>query len=242
MIFFLLKYYAGNNGLFVLWQDYRSRSCVHNCVIIARPRVPTFEKHGRHKAIQLTNEKIQGKQWTKLSLPTMQKATSVFPQPLAKFSFLVRFPTSNNYCQFWPLKWLIILTINILKRNENSDLDLKHLYAIIIITKSLNMKEGLRHRAVYSWGSKTSAPAWHLWGRSKIQKPDHVIPMEDTCITKLLYKPGQKYYSKNGDTFLEVFLPGNITTRAFWVHSSSGCANFQLVYSCAAILQLIEQM
>lgn len=67
--------------------------------------------------------------------------------------------------------------------------------------------------------------------------PGHVVPMEDTCVTKLMYKPGQKYYSRSGDTFLEVFLPGYITTRAFWVHSSRGCADFPLVYSCASCLQ-----
>lgn len=212
---------------------------MHNCVIIARPRVPTFAKHGRHKAIQLTNEKIQGKQWTKLSIPTMQKATSVFPQPLAKFSFLVRFPTSNNYCQFWPFKWLIILNINILKRTENSDLDLEHLFDIIIITSSPWTWRRIwdTEQFIPEAPRPRCCPAWHLWGRSNIQKPDHVVLMEDTCVTKLLYKPGQKYYSRNGDTLLEVFLPGNLTTRAFWVHSSSGCADFQLVYSCASCLQ-----
>lgn len=105
---------------------------------------------------------------------------------------------------------------------------------------SLNMKEG---ETLSSLLPKLQNPDPALLGISEVgpaykgQAPYHIVPVEDTHIIKLLYKPGQKYHSRNGETFLEVFLAGYDITRAFWVCSSSSrCADFQLVYSCACSL------
>lgn len=65
---------------------------------------------------------------------------------------------------------------------------------------SLNMKEGLRHQAVYSLSFKPHIPA--LLGISEVgpackgQAPDHIIPVKEACITKLFYKLGQKHPSR----------------------------------------------
>lgn len=65
---------------------------------------------------------------------------------------------------------------------------------------SLNVKEVLRHQAVYSLSSKPHIFA--LFGISEVglayegQAPDHIMPVKETCITKLFYKLGQKHHSR----------------------------------------------
>lgn len=61
---------------------------MHNCVIIAEPCVPTFPKHSRHKAIQLTSEKIKdGSRETMNKIVTSNNAEGHFGIPTTSCQF-----------------------------------------------------------------------------------------------------------------------------------------------------------
>ena len=168
----------------------------------------------------------------------MQKATSVFPQALANFSFLVWFPPSNNCCQFRLLKWWIILTVNILRKNENTDLKLEHLFVVIIITLCpWTWRRVWDTEQFTPWAPNArSCPAPRLWARSSLQGPSSRSrspcgghPRNKTTLQARAEVSFQKWrgFSRSVSGWFDI-------TRAFWVcNSSSRCADFHPAYSWA---------